>query len=159
MLETRMQRVDSLARRLVHPSARLAQQRRDAMALGGRLTRAMRQELAGRRLALDAPARRLAWRLHQPPGQRAQLAAAGDALRRALPAALALAGARLAALAQNLAHLNPQSVLERGYAIVATADGAIVHAAAQVACGDEVGLTFARGSAGATITKVSPPDS
>ena len=32
----------------------------------------------------------------------------------------------IAALAQSLAHLNPQAVLERGYAIVTTADGAIV---------------------------------
>ena len=43
MQETRMQRVDGLARRLVHPAARLAQQRRDAQALAQRLTRAMRQ--------------------------------------------------------------------------------------------------------------------
>ncbi len=156
MQETRMQRVDSLARRLVHPAARLAQQRRDALALGNRLTRAMRHALANRRIALDAPARRLAWRLHQPPEQRALLAAVAEALRRALPAALDRSGARLAALAQNLAHLNPQGVLERGYAIVAKADGTIVQDAAEVARGDEVGLTFARGSAGATITKVSP---
>ena len=155
MQETRMQRIDGLARRLVHPATRLAQQRRDAQALGNRLTRAMRNELAHRRIALDAPARRLAWRLHQPSLQRAQLAAAGDTLRRALPEALERARVRLAALAQNLAHLNPQAVLERGYAIVATADGMIVHDVAEVARGDQVGLTFARGRADATITKVT----
>ena len=45
-LETRIQRVDSLARRLVHPAARLAQQRRDASALAGRLARACRNQLS-----------------------------------------------------------------------------------------------------------------
>ena len=132
MQETRMQRVDSLARRLVHPAARLAQQRRDALALGNRLTRAMRHALANRRIALDAPARRLAWRLHQPP---AQTSAAGGGRRGAARARCrrrsTAARARLAALAQNLAHLNPQAVLERGYAIVATADGTIVQDAAR----------------------------
>ena len=61
---------------------------------------------------------------------------------------------RLAALAQNLAHLNPQGVLERGYAIVSAADGAIVEDASTLHIGDEVTIAFARGNAGATIRKV-----
>jgi len=153
MLEARMQRVDSLARRLVHPAAKVAQRRRDAQALCGRLTRALRHQLDARRMTVDAPARRLASRLRQPLGQRAPLAAAGAALRRALHASLDRERIRLAALAQNLAHLNPQAVLERGYAIVATPTGAIVQDAADVAPGDEVALTFARGGAGAIITR------
>jgi exodeoxyribonuclease VII large subunit len=156
LLEARMQRVDGLARRLVHPAARLAQQRRDAQALGGRLARALRHQLDARAMALAGPARRLAWRLHQPLPERAALAAARVALQRALPAALERAGARVAALAQNLAHLNPRAVLDRGYALVETAGGAIVHDASQVAAGDEVALTFARGGAGATITRRDP---
>ncbi len=107
-------------------------------------------------MALAGPARRLAWRLQQPLPERAALAAAREALQRALPAALERAGARVAALAQNLAHLNPRAVLDRGYALVETAGGAIVHDAAEVAAGDEVALTFARGSAGATITRRDP---
>jgi len=156
LLEARMQRVDGLARRLVHPAAKLAQQRRDAQALAGRLARAMRHQQGIRRMALVSPARRLAWRLHQPLAQRAPFAAASAALRRALPASLDRPRARLASLAQSLAHLNPRAVLERGYAIVATAEGAIVSDAAKVAPGDEVALTFARGGAGATITRRNP---
>ena len=56
-------------------------------------------------------------------------------------------------LAQNLTHLNPQAVLERGYAIVAAGDGTIVQDARQVNGGDAVALTFARGGADATITR------
>jgi exodeoxyribonuclease VII large subunit len=44
-------------------------------------------------------------------------------------------------------------VLARGYAIVTAADGAIVDDATRLAVGDGVALTFARGSAEATITR------
>jgi exodeoxyribonuclease VII large subunit len=60
----------------------------------------------------------------------------------------------VAVLAQNVAHLNPQAVLERGYAIVARGDGTFVTDARQVDAGDAVALTFARGGADATIDSV-----
>jgi exodeoxyribonuclease VII large subunit len=61
---------------------------------------------------------------------------------------------RLQTLEQNLGHLNPLAVLDRGYAIVSAAGGEIIHEAAQLAPGDDVNVTFARGEAGAKITKV-----
>jgi exodeoxyribonuclease VII large subunit len=45
-------------------------------------------------------------------------------------------------------------VLERGYAIVTAESGAIVQDSSQLAPGDEVTLTLARGRAGAKINKV-----
>jgi exonuclease VII large subunit len=45
-------------------------------------------------------------------------------------------------------------VLERGYAIVARGDGTFVTDARQVAIGDPVALTFARGGAAATVESV-----
>jgi exodeoxyribonuclease VII large subunit len=152
-LETRMQRVDGLARRLVHPVARLVEQCRAAHAQGTRLARAVRHLVAVRRLELDALARRQRRQLRQPLPQASALADCSTRLRRAFPARLERVDARLAALAQSLAHLNPQRVLERGYAIVATADGVIVQDADRVAVGDDVALTFARGGAAATITR------
>ena len=145
-LETRIQRVDGLARRLVHPAARLAQQRRDAAALAGRLARAYRSRLAARRRGCRRP--------RPAPGVAAAAAAAAvrapgarcaTRLRRAAATRLERSGARIAALAQSLAHLNPHAVLDRGYAIVTAADGAIVHDAAQLAVGDDVALALARG--------------
>lgn len=109
--EARMQRVDHLSRRLVHPAARLARQAHDMRALGARLGRALRHRLAAE-------------------------------------------GTRGAALAQNLAHLDPRAVLERGYAIVTKADGAIVQDARSLAEGERVELAFARGGAAATIEKI-----
>ncbi|MFO1303729.1 MAG: exodeoxyribonuclease VII large subunit [Burkholderiales bacterium] len=128
-LQTREQRLDHAMRRLVHPAARVAQQHARVNELATRLGQAARAAAERRRVAFDAATRRLVRELRTP-----------------FPASQ-----RVSALAQNLTHLNPESVLTRGYAIVATADGTIVSDAAQVSAGDRVGLTFARGGADATI--------
>jgi exodeoxyribonuclease VII large subunit len=130
-LQTREQRLDHATRRLVHPATRVAQQGARVDELARRMTRCAHAAADRRANALDAAVRRLLRELRAP-----------------LPGAQ-----RVAALAQNLAHLSPESVLERGYAIVATEDGAIVSDAAQVAAGDRVALTFARGGADATVVR------
>ena len=52
----------------------------------------------------------------------------------------------------HLAHLNPRSVLERGYSIVETADGKIARASDDVGIGDELKVNFARGWAHTRVT-------
>jgi exodeoxyribonuclease VII large subunit len=64
------------------------------------------------------------------------------------------AASRLAAIESHLKHLNPDLVLERGYSIAMTADGAIVHDAAQVAAGEEITVKFAKGAADAAVRRV-----
>jgi exodeoxyribonuclease VII large subunit len=88
--------------------------------------------------------------------QATPLAALRDRWGRAADARIERATARLDALEQNLAHLNPQNVLERGYAIVTAAGGMIVHDARQIDTGDAVVLAFARGAAAARITRRDP---
>ena len=130
------ERVDDFARRLV---------------LRARADRRIARHAALRAAAPPACAncaRRCRRAAARPPARRG-----GRALG---PERVARAAQRVAALAQNLAHLNPQAVLERGYAIVAAADGTIVVDARQVAAGDVVALTFARGSADAKIEDVQP---
>ena len=151
--ETRIQRIDSLARRLVHPAARLAQQRRDATALAYRLDRAYRGQLAAAANAVREHGRRLTWLLRRPLPHAARLAPLHDAMLRAALTRLERGRVQIAARERSLAHLNPQAVLQRGYAIVTTADGAIVLDGARLAIGEDVGLAFARGRAGAKITR------
>ena len=152
-LEARIQRTDNLARRLIHPAARLAQQRRDTVNLAARLARALRGELGALRQRIDAARGRALWLARQPLPQRARVAALGEALRRDGAARVERSRARLATLEQNLAHLNPREVLARGYAIVTKSDGSIVDDAARLGPGEAVALAFARGSAEATITR------
>ena len=153
-LEATMQRVDGLSRRLTHPAARLEQQARDAALLAGRLARAFRHRLDAASTGIGGLARRLAWHLAQPLPQSALLPHAALLLTRAARSRQERFDLRLVALAQNLAHLNPQGVLERGYAIVTAADGAIVEDTAKLAVGDNVDIAFARGNAGAKIRKL-----
>ncbi len=152
--EARMQRIDHLSRRLVHPAARLARQAHELRVLGARLGRALRHRLAADGSRGAALAHRFAWQAKQPLPQAARVERAGDALRRAAGTSAERARARIAALAQNLAHLDPRAVLERGYAIVTKADGAIVQDAQSLVAGERVDLAFARGGADATIEKI-----
>jgi exodeoxyribonuclease VII large subunit len=60
--------------------------------------------------------------------------------------------ARLRGEGLRLTALDPSRVLARGYAIVATADGAVVHSVAQVTPGDALRVRVAEGAFGATVT-------
>lgn len=155
-LEIRMQRLDGVSRRLVHPAERLAAQRERLGALALRLARAVSTVQAQRQRGLAANGQTLARLLSEPP-------IAGVALERARERWQRGAKDRLGALAQQLArlelglkHLNPQGVLDRGYSIAMTATGVIVQDVAQTAVGDALRLRFARGAAVAQVTATTP---
>ena len=127
-LELRMQRLDLASRRLVHPAARLAQQRATLSALaaahaarrGGSRRRLRRGVLAARRRGGRATAAATPLR-----GTLAALAAgACERWQRAAPAHRGGRAAPAAPATQSLRHLDPQAVLERGYSIVTDAHGA-----------------------------------
>jgi exodeoxyribonuclease VII large subunit len=73
-------------------------------------------------------------------------------LRRAGTRYMETVSMRLQNLHSHLAHLHPQSVLERGYSVVENAAGKIVRDSAQIAGGEEVKMTFAKGVARARVT-------
>ena len=156
MLERRMQQVDYLARRLVHPGERIARQRQHIAHLAARLARVAAQTVQESRLRLAALQHRIS--------ARAPDTGAGEMRLRGLARRLAGAGMRsvelsasaVERLSAHLNALNPRQVLERGYSIVIAADGRIVRDARQVQAGDEVGLTFARGGASARVERTRP---
>ncbi|MEZ0233019.1 MAG: exodeoxyribonuclease VII large subunit [Methylophilaceae bacterium] len=61
---------------------------------------------------------------------------------------------RLNRLLQNLQHLNPQAVLERGYAFVQDHTGKLITAKQQLVKGQPVNLRFKDGTAEAEITEI-----
>jgi exodeoxyribonuclease VII large subunit len=61
----------------------------------------------------------------------------------------------LARVSELMRLFHPQAVLERGYAIVRTPDGAIVREASRLAAGQDVSMNFARGSATASVESIS----
>jgi exodeoxyribonuclease VII large subunit len=152
----RMQRLDGVSRRLVHPAERLAAQRTRLGALALRLTRATAQAQALRQQGLAMSGQALARLLHAPLAGRAPTEWARERWRRGASDHVGALAQRLAGLESALRHLNPQGVLERGYSIVTTATGVIVQDAAQTSVGDALRLRFARGAAAAQVTDKTP---
>ncbi len=155
-LASRIQRLDHASRRLIHPAARLTQQRERAAALGQRITRVWRHRFASDQHVVSSLCGRLVRELRTPLPQTARLAAAIDTWRRHGRERIARHAVRLDALAQSLVHLSPEAVLTRGYALVTTPEGTVVFDAKQVEPSDTVLLRFAVGGAEATITRSEP---
>jgi exodeoxyribonuclease VII large subunit len=126
LLYQRMQQTDYLARRLVHPGEKIRQQQERLGHLQARLNAALR------RLTDRAQAR------FQPLPQRLLAAQTRDLQQKR---------DRLLRLEQNLRHLSPNSVLERGYSLVQQADGSIVRDSNQLAPKEALTVTFAHGQA------------
>ena len=150
-LATRMQRTDLAARALVHPAMRIKLQREYLAALAARAAAAQQRHLAMRQTLVSNLRGRVRRELLAPLPGVALVKMLQQGWRRAGAQQLECLARRLSALGQNLAHLSPQQVLERGYSIVSTLDGRIVVDSTSVRTGDAVELTFARGRAGATI--------
>ena len=152
-LEERMQRLDFLSRRLVHPGERIRNQLSELKHLATRLTGAWGRALED----LGWQARELALRLvggaPDVAGLARESAERARRLREAARRRIEAAAEQLARMDANLKHLNPQSVLERGYSITEAAGGAIVRDAARLKVGEDVTITFARGLVGAQVKR------
>jgi exodeoxyribonuclease VII large subunit len=144
---TQMQRLDYLARSLIHPADQLRRQHEGLVQQARRMRHAIhtlhdrkmsRVQWLGMRLPL------LSAQLDQ---QQQKLANTQIRLRRAPQDSLAQRRQHLDRLASNLVHLNPEGVLARGYSLVESSVGKIVRDAAALKPGDSLSLRFHRGSA------------
>ena len=152
-LELRMQRIDLVSRRLIHPAARIERQWADLTALGERLARAAAQAQDARQSLLAHRAAAVARLLRIPPPAHADLERRRERWQRAAAERIAATAQRIDACAQSLRHLNPLGVLERGYSIVTDDKGAVVQDAGRLAIGDTLNVRFARGEAGSKVTR------
>lgn len=152
-LERRMQQLDYLGKRLVHPGQRIEIRREQLAHLGVRLNSAWHHRLDAAGYRVESVATRL--KVSRPDLDAIELSLQDLAARLSVAASLYIERRTqgLAALAAHLSHLNPQGVLERGYSIVTRDDGRIVRDAGEVAIGSSVSLSFARGRAGARIER------
>ena len=151
-LERDMQRVDYLGRRVVHPGERVRNQLSHLTHLGVRLARCAAHQLDQRASHVRGLARRIAAAAPDVEALQARRERLAQRLIAGSGRVMERRTAIAARLAAHLSALNPKLVLERGYAIVARDDGAIVRDAAQLASGDAVQITLARGAADARIT-------
>lgn len=151
-LEQRMQHVDHLARRLVHPGTRLETQLQHLAHLRQRQRQAAQRQLEQQEWALQ----RLATRLeHAAPDLQSLLnrqQQLGQQLHHAVALMLQRREHALQGIASSLQHLNPQAVLDRGFSMVRKNNGGLVRDSAELLVQEEITISFARGSAAATVT-------
>ena len=132
IFDDRMQRADSLARRLVHPRERLAGHTRWLVQLEARLAAASGRMVESAR-----------WQLAE------LLRSIGYAAERRIERTQEL----VARLAASLGNLDPEAVLGRGYSITRAADGTVLRDAMKVSVGDAITTTLARGSIESQVRK------
>jgi exodeoxyribonuclease VII large subunit len=152
-LEQRMQQVDYLSRRLVHPGERLDARLTHLTHLGQRLSNNTGHALAGREWHLQKLAHRLAAAKPDIATCEAQQRELARRLQFSLSHRMQDYQTGLQRLQANLAHLNPQSVLKRGFSMVRSADGKIVYDSKEIVMDEALSITFARGSAEARVTR------
>lgn len=155
-LENRMQRLDLLSHRLLHPGQRLARDRQNLHLLGTRLRAALRHTHQQQRHQFAHWQQRLS---HNHPGLelrdlRRRLEHSAQHLRNCQHTALASRQTRLTALAASLNSLSPQATLMRGYSIVRDHQGQLVRDSQQLNPGDILQLRFASGSAAARVEEI-----
>ena len=153
-LQERMQRIDLLGRRLIHPGERLGRLRAETAHLATRLGTALRQRIGSRFTDLQRLQTRFALCRPDLRHVRRDLDELAGRLRSAAAIDLSRSKNRLDGLAASLDHLSPQAVLQRGYSLVRKADGSIVRASTQLATGDALHLIFGEGEADAQVTRL-----
>jgi exodeoxyribonuclease VII large subunit len=153
--QTEMQRLDYLARRLVHPAEQLRRRQTELTQLAQRLRHAASTRLATGQLRIARLSQRLVTPIHVIRREQQRLDALGLRTRRAAAGGLGQRQLTLDRHASSLAHLNPEGVLARGYSIVLQDNGAVVQDAAALNAGEKIGIRFHHGQARATVESTS----
>jgi exodeoxyribonuclease VII large subunit len=150
-IESRMQHVDMLECRLVHPGKRINEQLAHLQRLRERLARAWDQHLARRYWRLRELDQRILIASPAIPRLVERQRELALRLRRAMAVRIETLLMSLQRQQENLAHLNPESVLERGYSIVYSTGGAVIRSSDQIAVGDTIRAVFAKGEGEARV--------
>jgi exodeoxyribonuclease VII large subunit len=154
-LEERMQRIDYLSRRLLHPGERIRNQVGQLAHLTSRLRGGWERQHASRTWGLREITSR---HTHARPDLQSLARSSAELarrLRQSLGDQIESAARQLKAAEAHLKHLNPQRVLERGYSITETDAGMIVRDGSGLVVGEDVTIKFARGWAGAQVKRKS----
>lgn len=150
-----MQRLDYLTRRLVHPAEQLRRRHDQLGQLAKRMHHAAHSRLTREHVRLLQLNQRLVTPLHVIRREQHRLESLTLRSRRAVHQGLVHRQLNLARLISSLAHLNPESVLARGYSIVRLDNGTVVQDAATLGTGDRIGIRFHRGQARARVETTS----
>ncbi|XZG71577.1 exodeoxyribonuclease VII large subunit [Chitinibacteraceae bacterium HSL-7] len=155
-LETRALKLDALGARLRHPGERLRQQGRSIEGLRQRLTLSTKLAMRQRTLEVAQLARTLRHQLPDTRQPHQSLQRQTQQLKHALSTQLQRQQQRLNQASALLAALNPDAVLQRGYAVIERRNGEVVQQGRALAGGDAIRLRFADTHVDATVD-LPPP--
>lgn len=154
--QSETQRLDYLARRLVHPAELLHRQQLGLNQLAQRLHHAVRSRLNREQVQVTQLSQRLVTPQHAIRREQLGLDALSARSRRAIQSGLMQRQLTLARLGSSLDHLSPEGVLARGYSIVQLENGAVVQDAATLQSGDSIKVRLHRGQVRATVKSTTP---
>ena len=157
-LGRRQQRFDDLVFRMAQSQSRLLKlQTRRLEDLEGHLRQHdLRVRTSIMRRQLESRATELHYAVAQQMGQRrTRLDTLGAALNRSGERLLLQRRSRWEKLHSHLLGLSPKAILERGYALVFTADGQLVKQVGQLKAGDEVRTHLADGEFSAHVDEIN----
>jgi len=157
-LEALAQRLDRASLRFVHPRERLRQAQTDTHLSAARLQRAMQRQLERTQFRHAALELRLARQRPNFTTAHSRTDDLGHRLQRAGQTLLARRQAQVDALAAHLQHLNPESVLARGYAIARDTHGRVLRSATEIATEATVEVQLASGRLLTQVTGRIPAD-
>ncbi len=144
-LESYMQHIDMLSHRLIHPDERIHIQLMHLQHLRERLASTWLRYFENRRWCLRELNQRIAAARPDVSRLVAQLYELDLRLRRTIVHRFDTLTFELQRQQTHLTHLNPQSVLERGYSIAYDKNGSVLRNSDQFSIGDNIWLSFARG--------------
>jgi exodeoxyribonuclease VII large subunit len=150
-IEDRMQRLDFLSRRLTHPGERIRNQQVHLHHLATRLRGAWLRVADECSWQLRDTAQRLRGSAPDAGALQLQQQELERRLQGAMRNRMTAAVERVHGARSHLLHLSPERVLDRGYSITETADGAIVRDSALLAPEQVLKVTLARGWAGVRV--------
>ncbi len=156
-IETRSQRLDLLAHRLLHPGQRLGHHQLTLAHLKTRLEAALARQIRRQTLGLAQIRQKLQGYRPDIPGERQTLQLDAQRLKTALHQQISHHKTRLQTLSATLSTLNPEATLQRGYTIVRGPGGDLIRNSEQLNQGSLIELRFSKGSAHARIEKIHIP--
>lgn len=152
-IENAMQRADMLAHRLIHPGDRIKQQSIHLQHLQDRFSTTWARQVEKKQWKLFEFNQRLLAASPDITDMEKRQKELIARFRTAYTRYFETLAIKLHHMHAQLFHLNPQSVLERGYSITYTANSSIVRDSKQVHYGDRIQVKFAHGTCEADITK------
>lgn len=155
-MQDAMQHTDMLSRRLVSPAARIKHERMRIESLSVRLTKTFDQQRMASRHQLSGLLMRLS--ACQPDVQqpRAHLKNQSERLVAAMNSTLSGKRQQTVSLSSQLELLNPQRILDRGYAIMQDEQGRIIRSPSDIPVKKPVSVQLAEGGAEIVVSTVQP---